>query len=297
MTGILPDNDYALIAEDLLERLYWLFSELNTLDVDNSDDYSISHENTDLLRLTQKYLEVSSCNIGSSKECVVSLLFALMAVQRLAKYDEKKKMSLIDKKAEFRSRKARYDKAKKCLDDAAGLLGLPEGYFYKHVQEKHPSFGLFDNDGNLQEVFCTNYIEAEETDHYKWICSVPRFLGESHEFYNRRLPPDERDISPRDRPELDLLEYYGESGGGKIDQAHERRLQAASSILIGTFVPKDIPQPYQLIANLLKLCGIERSGKDVRSTIDDRDRRSEVMILGSARCLSELRRVARNTSN
>lgn len=250
-------------------------------------EYFIPEKETALLQLTREWLKIAGGRTEKVSECMQVLLLELRDLREIAQRGSSERDRLLSKKKEQDSDEKKYEEAKQHLDNAAELLGLPSGYFYMHVEEDCSSRSVVDAEGRRLEVKCQNCAEHDDS---QWLhrSGVPRFVGESPEYYFRRLPPEERGIPWYERKEQELITRYSVRGGGPVNEHSERRFRAAACNLIGTFIPKDAINPYQLIADLLELCGIKRSGKDVRQVIAERERWTKNPIFGSNSCFAAL---------
>lgn len=265
-------------------------------DIEGADaakgEYFIPEKENALLQLTREWLKIASCRTEKVSECMQVLLLELRDLREIAQRGNSRRGNserdrLLRRKKEQDSDKIKYEEAKQYLDKGALLLGLPSGYFYRHVEKYRLSRSVVDAQGRRKTVLCQNCAEHDDS---QWLhrSGVPRFVGESPEYYFRRLPPKDRDTPWYERKQQELITRYSVRGGGPVNEHSERRFRAAACILIGTFVPKDAINPYQLIADLLKLCGIERIGKDVRQVIVERERWAGEPILGSNPCVAAL---------
>ena len=250
-------------------------------------EYLIPDKYKALHQLVCELLRITDGRIEKVIECMQVLVLQLRDLREIAERGSSERDRLLRSKHEQDSDEERYKEAKQHLDKGAQLLGLPLGYFYCRFEESRESRAVVDAEGRRKIVLCQNCAERDDN---QWVhtSGVPPFVGESPEYYFMRLPPKERGIAWYERKQQELISLYGVSGGGPAKELPERRFRAAACILIGTFIPKDAINPYQLIADLLELCGIERSGKDVRQVIAERERRTENPIFGSNPCFEAL---------
>ena len=285
-----PNTDYTDAATFVLEGVQ---ATENTEGMDAvNGEYLIPSKNKALLQLAREYLIIADGQIEKVREWMQVLLLELRDLREIAQRGNSRRGNserdrLLRRNKEQDSDEKKYEEAKQYLDKGALLLGLPSGYFYRHVENYRLSRSVVDAKGRRKIVLCQNCAEHDDS---QWLhpSGVPRFVGESPEYYFMRLPPKERGIPWYERKQQELITLYSVKGGGPAKELPERRFRAAACILIGTFIPKDAKNPYQLIADLLELCGIERSGKDVRQVIAERERRTENPIFGSNPCFAAL---------
>lgn len=285
------DEEAAEVAADVeaAGRLEVLTARRDTEEEDEeAGEFLVNNQPKALLQLACELLRVAGGRTEDVKQCMLTLLHELRDLREYANGSPLERETLYISKQEEESEEERYEQSKQHLDKAAALLGLPRGYFYQHIEESRESRSLTNKVGRREIVACQNFAH---TDDSQWVgtSDVPRFVGESAEFYYMRLPPKERGTAWYERKQQELLASYGGRGGGPTEALSERRFRAAASVLVGAFVPSDAKDRYQLIADLLKLCGVKRSGKEVRDIIVERTRRSDGPILGSDPCVAALK--------
>lgn len=212
---------------------------------------------------------VGKYGVDKARDCGTELIHVLKEIKDIKEgVDGKNVFSLYE---EIRGwDKKNFKKARKKLDEAAQLMGLPEGYFYKKVsKELEPPKELKDEFWKKNRRLMVNCKEE----------GVPKFIGESPQFYQRRLPLEDRLYTATEKYVLDFYDYYAKRGGrgdsgGNIAILEDNLFNAAAAKRVADYVPTDIEYVpgdkhswKKILVGLLKLCGIKKNHDDIKSNI------------------------------